>query len=46
MVLDGLGGVAEGVGNVSRWSGVPRAMVGVRVVVVIDWSVRVGAVFE
>ena len=45
-VLDGLGGVTQGVSDMSRWCGVPRAVVCVRVEIVIDWSVRVGLVFE
>ena len=46
LVLDGLGSVAKGVGDVSRWRGVPRAVVGVRIVIMVDRRVRVGLVFE
>ena len=46
LVLDRLGSVPQGVGDMSRWCFIPRAVVGVRIVIVVDRGVRIGLVFE
>ena len=46
VVFDGLGGVTEGVGDVSRRCSVPRSVVRVRIEIVVDGCFRCGGLGE